>query len=57
MVDLNGDSEGFGSRVRACVRVRFFIRCKGSIGLWLELGAGSNVRGSMRLRSGYSKCG
>lgn len=44
MGDINSDGEGLGSRAKARVRVRFLVKSMGRKGLWLELGARSNVK-------------
>lgn len=50
MVDVEDDGEGAGPEARARDRVRFSVRCTGSIGILLEFGPGSDVRMMARFR-------
>ena len=40
---VDGDVDGSGRVVRATVRFKCLVRCKGRIGLWLHLGSSSDV--------------
>lgn len=53
MGDIDADSKVSGPAERPRVMVRYLVRYKCRIALWVELGFGSHVSGRVRLSSRF----